>query len=264
VLPSSVATHINKLSYKNNTSMTLFLIFTAFFMLFGLCFGSFANSIIYRLPLKIYRDYEHGCIEFLSEQGYDVKVKVEAKNKNEHISKQTNFDVDATRSCCPKCNHQIAWYDNIPLISFLLLKGKCRHCKTSISNIYFLSELFGVLWAGCVVFYPLLPLSFIENTAQLGISSWLTNLHFWALVSYFLAGWVLWLMFCIDAQKQLLPDGLTHSFIGLTLIIHLICYFDLEMQNDLIQSRLPSLQIGMLSAVFLVGLFQIMYHDDLF
>ena len=48
-----------------------------------------------------------------------------------------------SRSYCPKCNHQIAWYDNIPLISFLVLRGKCRHCHEKISPRYFIVELYG-------------------------------------------------------------------------------------------------------------------------
>lgn len=50
-----------------------------------------------------------------------------------------------SRSYCPKCNHQIAWYDNIPLVSFLVLRGKCRHCHEPISKRYFFVELYGGL-----------------------------------------------------------------------------------------------------------------------
>ena len=49
------------------------------------------------------------------------------------------------RSYCPKCKHQIAWYDNIPLISYLVLRGKCRNCKEKISIRYFAVELYGGL-----------------------------------------------------------------------------------------------------------------------
>lgn len=49
------------------------------------------------------------------------------------------------RSYCPKCKHQIAWYDNIPLISYLVLRGKCRNCKEKISIRYFVVELYGGL-----------------------------------------------------------------------------------------------------------------------
>ena len=51
-----------------------------------------------------------------------------------------------SRSYCPKCGHQIAWYDNIPLLSYLILRGKCRHCHEKIAIRYFLVELFGGLF----------------------------------------------------------------------------------------------------------------------
>lgn len=73
-----------------------------FILLIGLCFGSFANCLIWRL------------------------------HENETIT---------GRSYCPKCRKQISWYDNIPLFSFLFLRGKCRHCKKSISWQYPLVEL---------------------------------------------------------------------------------------------------------------------------
>jgi len=86
----------------------------------GLMFGSFANVVIYRLP----------------------------KGKS----------IVYPGSSCPTCNRPIAWFDNIPLISWLLLQGKCRHCKKPISSRYFVVELItGVLFlAAYIKFGPTL------------------------------------------------------------------------------------------------------------
>ena len=78
-------------------------IFSIIVLFTGLSFGSFVNVCIYRLP----------------------------KNKQ----------VLTGRSYCPKCKKKIKWFDNIPLISFLLLSGKCRSCKKKISPQYFIVEL---------------------------------------------------------------------------------------------------------------------------
>lgn len=81
----------------------------AVIFIFGLIFGSFANVVIYRLP----------------------------KGKS----------LVAPGSCCPACGKSILFYDNIPLLSFILLKGKCRFCHSKISSRYFLVELIsGVLF----------------------------------------------------------------------------------------------------------------------
>lgn len=80
---------------------TIFLYTTVFF--FGACWGSFFNVCIYRIP--------------------------------------NDLSVVRPPSACPKCNQYIKFYDNIPLISYLILRGKCRNCKTKISVRYFLVEL---------------------------------------------------------------------------------------------------------------------------
>lgn len=83
--------------------------FSFWSLFFGLCIGSFLNVVIYRLP----------------------------KGKS----------VVTPRSFCPACEHAIPWYDNIPLFSFLWLKGKCRHCKAPISFQYFFVELLTALFS---------------------------------------------------------------------------------------------------------------------
>ena len=92
------------------------------FFVFGSIFASFGNMLMYRLA------------------------------NDKPIIKDS-------RSYCPKCGHQIAWYDNIPLISFLVLGGKCRHCKEPISKRYFFVELYGgisfvVIYFLYVCLYP--------------------------------------------------------------------------------------------------------------
>ena len=78
------------------------------FFLFGVIFASFSNMLMYRLA-------------------FDKPI------------------IKDSRSYCPKCGHQIAWYDNIPIISYLVLGGKCRHCHEPISIRYLLVELYGGL-----------------------------------------------------------------------------------------------------------------------
>ena len=86
----------------------------------GACFGSFSNVLIYRLP--------------------------------------RNLSVVGPRSFCPGCRRQVAWYDNIPVLSWLVLRGRCRHCGATISVRYLLMELIG---AACA----LVGLSFYGWTA---------------------------------------------------------------------------------------------------
>ena len=109
-------------------------------LIYGLLIGSFLNVLIYRLP------------------------------KNISL-------INPKRSFCPNCNHQISWKENIPLASFILQKGKCLHCKTSISKNYFIVELlssiltwfvylkFGLgseFFITIILIYLLIVLSFID------------------------------------------------------------------------------------------------------
>lgn len=91
-------------------------------------------------------------------------------------------------SHCPICNHDIAWYDNIPLLSWLFLKGKCRHCSSSISMRYPLLEaLMGISWAWLAYHYGFSP---VLLQAIILIS-------------------LLWILTLIDLETGLLPNVLT-------------------------------------------------------
>lgn len=97
------------------------------FAYFGLIIGSMLNMLSYRLPLI---------------WGYTLK------GFNSHHSLMN-------RSHCPKCDHVIAWYDNIPIFSYLALGGRCRHCDTAIPKEYLLTELFtGIIFAVLSIISP--------------------------------------------------------------------------------------------------------------
>jgi leader peptidase (prepilin peptidase)/N-methyltransferase len=101
---------------------------------FGLLIGSFLNVVIYRLPKMLERQWAAECADL---QG---KPPEEAPP----------FNLATPRSRCQTCGHAIRWYENIPVASYLALKGSCSSCKTAISMRYPLVEMAtGVLFAWC-------------------------------------------------------------------------------------------------------------------
>ncbi len=113
------------------------------------------------------------------------------------------------RSKCPKCHHQLAWYDNVPLLSYIILWGKCRYCKKPISAQYPIVELAsGLLFAG-------LYLHFLPTTTQ----GWVI-LVLWCLLSVFLIA-----SFVTDWIELVLPDNYTVPAIIVSLLIALAVSF---------------------------------------
>lgn len=102
----------------------------------GLLLGSFLNVVIYRLPKMMERQWAAECAEL---------------SGKEPEAEGTPFNLVVPRSRCQQCGHQIAWYENFPVLSWLFLRGKCSSCKTSISARYPLVELLtGALFFFCV------------------------------------------------------------------------------------------------------------------
>jgi leader peptidase (prepilin peptidase) / N-methyltransferase len=93
--------------------------------LLGLCIGSFLNVVIHRLPMMLERGWKMDSAEMLG-----VKI-----DEPEAVT------LSKPRSRCPSCGHRIAWYENIPVVSYLWLRGKCSACKTAISPRYPLFEI---------------------------------------------------------------------------------------------------------------------------
>ncbi len=171
------------------------LILYLFIFVFGLIFGSFLTSLTWRLV------------------------------ENKPISKG--------RSICPNCKKTIQWYDNIPLISYGFLKGKCRYCKKAISIRYPLIEL--ACGLGFVVIFHLY--NYCANTLQ-GVSSqghivceYQNYLGIVSLPYYFAIFLILFAILIIDWEHQIIPDELTFAFLILTYLpIMLLPFPDLYLR----------------------------------
>lgn len=146
--------------------------------LFGLLIGSFLNVVIYRLPKMMERQWAAEAAAFQAEQA----------GSSAELSHQEPFNLMVPRSRCPSCGHLVAWYENIPVVSYLFLLGKCFECGTRISPRYPLVELLtGGLFFWCVQHWGLTP----TGLAWCGFSAVLVALAF------------------IDWDTTLLPDDLT-------------------------------------------------------
>jgi len=151
----------------------------------GLCVGSFLNVAIYRLPIILHRHWKADCLEHL-------KLPVDTAISS------TTFNLLKPRSHCPKCKKPLKAWHNIPLLSYIFLKGKCAYCASKISWRYPLIELSTAVLSLFVVY-------------QFGYSSQaLFGLIF---------TWSLLCIAMIDADTQLIPDDISLSLLWLGLLL---------------------------------------------
>ena len=135
--------------------------------LLGLCVGSFLNVVIHRLPLMLERGWKLDSAEMLG-------VKLDTP--------PAEITLSTPRSRCPSCGHPIAWHENVPVLSYLRLRGKCSACNTPISPRYPLIEiltatLFGVLaWKFGAQPVTLLWCGFVAVLVALAGIDWDTTL----------------------------------------------------------------------------------------
>lgn len=152
--------------------------------LYGLLVGSFLNVVVYRLPIMLDR---------LWHERAQMTLELEPDSESDTIGLVT------PRSRCPHCGHQITAWENIPVISYLLLRGKCSDCKAAIS-----------------IRYPLVELL----TAALSVSvAWSFGVTASTLAGLVLI-WALIPLALIDYDHQILPDAITLPFLWLGLLVN--------------------------------------------
>jgi len=149
---------------------------------FGLVVGSFLNVVIARLPVMMEREWREGCAE-LDAAGADANAKQEAA-----------FNLVVPRSRCPQCGHGITALENIPLLSYAFLRGRCADCGNRISVRYPCVELLSGVLAALVAW-------------RYGLSV--------QCVGALLLTWALVALTFIDLDTQLLPDSITLPFLWL-------------------------------------------------
>ena len=153
----------------------------------GLLIGSFLNVVIYRLPQTLFADWRNQCREFIAQE----------KGEEVETDKQEVFNIAVPRSHCPSCKAPVHAWQNIPLLSYALLRGKCASCKIHISLRYPIIELITGLLTAFIAY-------------QYGLTT--TGL----LVAIFT--WSLLVLTMVDVDHQLLPDNITIPLVWLGLL----------------------------------------------
>jgi len=176
-----------------NNSAPFFLTVT---IVVGLLVGSFLNVVIYRLPIMMKNDWQAQCDELMGKEPGLTE----------------SFTLSVPRSRCPQCKHEITALENIPIMSYLILAGKCKQCKNPIS-----------------VRYPLIE-------ALTGLLSGIVAWHFgfdWACLGALLLTWSLIALTFIDIDHQLLPDSITLPLLWLGILFGLFSVF-VDLQSSII------------------------------
>jgi leader peptidase (prepilin peptidase)/N-methyltransferase len=153
-------------------------------MLIGLVVGSFLNVVIHRMPLMLQRET-------------DNFIAVERDEPAPHAG---HYNLVFPRSACPACGHTLSALENIPLISWMWLRGRCRYCRAPISARYPLVELFASLLSGWVV--------------------WRLGSDIGGLAALLLV-WTMLALAMIDLDTQFLPDDLTLPLLWAGLLFNL-------------------------------------------
>lgn len=159
-------------------------LFILIITILGLLIGSFLNVVIHRVPMMMQKEWHRDCCELL---------EIENQEKSE------SYNLIKPNSHCPKCKSEIKPWQNIPIISYLILRGKCANCSTPISIRYPLIEAITALLSGIIAW-------------QFGATD-----QAFALL---LMTWALIALTMIDIDHQLLPDNITLPLMWLGILLN--------------------------------------------
>ena len=165
------------------------VVFYGFVLFIGLTVGSFLNVVIFRLPIMMEKEFKLAC-----ETHFDTQIA----HDNPLPPDSEKFNLAIPASTCPKCGHKIKAWENIPVISWILLKAKCSQCKTRISARYpTIEALTGALSVAMAVYLgPTLAL-------------FMAVIFLWSLIA----------LTFIDLDTMLLPDQITLPLMWLGLLL---------------------------------------------
>lgn len=169
------------------SSPLAFIILTA---ILGLIVGSFLNVVIHRVPIVLMRNWQLDCQELTG--------------KIENTATQEKFNLITPRSRCPHCNHAITALENIPVVSYLWLRGKCASCRKPISLRY--------------------PFVEILSAALAAVTAWHIGFNAAGIAAIVLT-WLLIALTFIDIDHMLLPDLMVIPFLWLGLLLNLFNVF---------------------------------------
>lgn len=194
-------------------------------ILLGLCVGSFLNVVIHRLPIMMQQRWQAWAADTVNNND----TNQHSQTSNEEISsKPTPISLAKPSSRCPHCQHKIRAWQNLPVLSYLLLKGRCANCKAAISARYPAIELAAaLLGAICVWQFSYSP----QLLAALPLC--------WALLA----------LAMIDFDTQLLPDDITIPFVWLGLLINCFSVFT-SLQNAVIGAMAGYLSLWLIFQAF--------------
>jgi leader peptidase (prepilin peptidase)/N-methyltransferase len=161
--------------------------------LLGLVVGSFLNVVIHRLPKMLEREWDGHAADLLEQKNQpDAAKKLRGDG--------TRYNLMFPASACPRCGHKIRAYENIPIASYLFLRGRCSSCKATISIRYPIMEAISGILAAAVAWR-------FGLTLQMAAALIFT----WSLIA----------LTAIDIDTQLLPDDITLPLIWLGLLVNL-------------------------------------------